>query len=194
MPFLFIMRIKFLFALIFIFLLLPNYSFGKVFLKRTEALKLAFPEAAEFEKNQVFLNSDQVKEIEKIAKAKLDSKLYIFYAAKKDNETLGYALIDTHTLRTTTETVMFVINLDGSLRQAEILAFFEPLDYMPGNKWMNLFNNKPLDQSMRVGKKIPNITGATITTNSFTSATRKILAIFKVALLEKNLLANKEGS
>ncbi|MEE8299619.1 MAG: FMN-binding protein, partial [Thermodesulfobacteriota bacterium] len=106
---------------------------------------------------------------------------YIIYEAKNGEKTLGYAIIDTHSLRTKTETVMFVINPDGSLRQAEILAFFEPQDYQARENWIELFEGKTLDDTLRVGKGIPNITGATITANSLSQAIRRILAVFKVA-------------
>lgn len=179
--------------LIIFFLLFANdFSYARVFLKKNEALNQAFPNADQFVKEQVFLNPEQVKNVELLSRSKLKSKLYIFYKATSNGNILGYALIDTHLLRTTTETVMFVINKDGTLREIEILAFFEPTDYMPGNKWVNLFNRNPLEDSLRVGKKIPNITGATITSNSFTKAARKVLAIYKVVFLDKNLLAEKE--
>ena len=194
MPHFYIMKKYLILLFIFIFANIPNFSHAKVFLKKNEALKQAFPNADSLVKEQVFLNNNQVDTIESIAKAKLNSKLYIFYVAKRNKDVLGYAVIETHTLRTTTETVMFVINPDGSLREAEILAFFEPLDYMPGNKWIDLFNNKPLNDTLKIGKRIPNITGATITSNSLTKAVRRVLAIYKVAFLKQNLLAEKEGN
>jgi len=154
---------------------------AKVFMKRDEALKTAFPDAARIEKKEIFLSSDQSETIETLARAKNETKLYIIYEAKNGEKTLGYAIIDTHTLRTKTETVMFVINPDGSLRQTEILAFFEPQDYQAGGNWVELFEGKTLDNSLRVGKDVPNITGATITANSLSQAIRRILAVFKVA-------------
>ena len=156
-------------------------SISKVFMKRDEALRAAFPGAAEIEKREIFLSSDQSLAVELLAKSKNESKLYIIYEARDGEKTLGYAIIDTHTLRTKTETVMFVINPDGSLRQAEILAFFEPQDYQAGDNWIELFEGRTLDDSLRVGKDIPNITGATITANSLSQAIRRILAVFKVA-------------
>lgn len=156
-------------------------------MKRDEALKTAFPNAAEIEKNEIFLSSEQSKTIESISKAKNESKLYIIYEAKDGNKTLGYAIIDTHTLRTKSETVMFVINPDGSLRQTEVLAFFEPPDYQAGDKWMQLFEGKTTDDTLKVGRDIPNMSGATITANSLAQATRRILAVFKVASEEGKL-------
>lgn len=150
-------------------------------MKRDEALKTAFPDATEVEKNEIFLSSEQSREIESLARAKNNSKLYIIYEAKDGDKTIGYAIIDTHTLRTKTETVMFVINPDGSLRQTEVLAFFEPPDYQAGENWMALFEGKTTEDGLKLGKNIPNITGATITANSLSQAIRRILAVFKVA-------------
>lgn len=178
-----------------IFLLIfTNTAFSKVFLKRDHALKLAFPEADTIEKEQIFLSSDQVKVIESLSKTKVNSKFYVFYVAKKDLNIIGYALIDTHTLRSKTETVMFVIKPDGTLREAEILAFFEPMEYMPNDKWIDLFNDRMLDNSLEIGRNIPNITGATITSNSMTKAVRKVLAIYKVVFKEKNVVTEKDKS
>ena len=162
-------------------------SEAKVFMKRDEALSVAFPEASEIKKNEIFLSPEESREIESISKSKNDSKLYIIYEAKKDNKTTGYAIIDTHKLRTKTETVMFVINPDGTLRQTEVLAFFEPPDYQAGSNWIELFEGKSAEDSLKIGKDIPNITGATITANSLVQATRRILAVFKVASDEGKL-------
>jgi len=156
---------------------------------RDEALKLAFPSADRIEKRSVFLSQDQVAQIESVAKSKLESKIYLFYVGKNKDTTLGFAVIDTHLLRTTTETIMIVINPDGTLRQAEILAFFEPPDYMPGDSWMNLFRSKNLDDSLRLGKSVPNITGATITSNSMVEAIRRVMAVFDVSLKDSQKVA-----
>ncbi len=169
-------------------------SEAKVFMKRDEALKTAFPDADNIEKTNIFLTKEQVSEIESLAKAKLDSRLYIIYEGKRGVESLGYAIIDTHHLRTKSETVMFVINPDGTLRKAEILAFFEPPEYMAGDKWMNLFDGKDVENnSLRLGKDIPNITGATITANSLTSSIRRVLAVFNVAT-DNGLLFSEAGN
>jgi FMN-binding domain len=158
-------------------------SVSNVFMNREEALKTAFPGADKIEKTDLFLNDEQVKEIESLSKSKLDSKLYIVYEGKKGDGTLGFAIIDTHSLRTMTETVMFVMNVDGTLRQAEILAFFEPPEYMAGNNWIALFYGKSAQDSLRLGKDIPLITGATITSNFLAQAVRRVLAVFRVGVL-----------
>lgn len=149
---------------------------------REEALKHVFSDADNVVKRNIFLDKKQVEKIESIAKTKLHSKLYVFYEGKKGNETLGYAVIDTHHLRTKTETVIIVINPDGTLKLTEILAFFEPSEYMPSENWIELYQNKPLDDSLWLGRGIPNITGATITSNALLKSIRSILAIYQVAV------------
>ena len=174
-----IMKILILITLLFFLHGVGNVS-AKVFLTKGKALELVFPEAEEIEKRHVFLTKPQAETIRKMARAEVDSRLYTFYIAKSGGEETGYAVIDTHTLRTLTETVMFVINPDGTLRHAETLAFFEPTDYMPSEKWINLFLEKTKMDRMKVGKRIPNITGATISAVSFSQATRRVLAVYRV--------------
>ena len=160
---------------------------AKVFLTRTEALALLFPESEEIEKRHVFLTEREAEAVRSLAKTEADSRFYTFYVARSAGKETGYAVIDTHTLRTLTETVMFVINPDGTLRHAEILAFFEPGDYMPGKKWINLFLGKDYRDRMKVGADVPNITGATISADSFSRAARRILAVFRI------VFTNPEG-
>ncbi len=172
-------RILVLITLVF-FLQGAGDASAKVLLTKGNALELVFPEADEIEKRHVFLTERQAESISRMAKAEVNSRLYTFYVAKSGGKETGYAVIDTHTLRTLTETVMFVVNPDGTLRHAEILAFFEPVDYMPSGKWINLFPRKTELDGMRVGKGIPNVTGATITARSFSRATRRVLAVYRV--------------
>lgn len=166
--------------LFLLFLSLASTSFAKVYLTKDEALELAFPDADTVDKKVFFLTDDQVKEIESLSRTKVDSKIFVSFIGKKREKVLGYAVIDTHTVRTMSETVMVVINQDGTVRQVEILAFFEPPDYMPGEKWLELFQDKKLSTSLRLGGDIPRITGATITSNTIVKVVRRILATFQV--------------
>lgn len=174
------------------FLIFSDFASAKVFLTKDKALELSFPNATQIEKRQIFLSENQVTEIQKLARVKLDSKLYIFYIAKSGVRDIGYAVIDTHKLRTSTETVLYVIDTDGKLEKAEILAFFEPQDYMQSDRWLELFLNKDLGSSLAVGKDVPNITGATITSHSFAEATRKVLAIYDVAIKNNRNYSKKD--
>lgn len=168
--------------LIVILVFFTVHSFANLLMTRDEALKVAFPEADSVEKIDIFINDKQAREIESLAKTKLDSKIFIFYEFKNEGEILGYAVLDTHLLRTKSETVMYVISRDGKLINAEILAFFEPTEYMQSENWLELFKNKALTNDLRIDRDIPNITGATITSHAFTESVRKILAIYNISV------------
>ncbi len=172
------MKTVYIFFACFFFYALAVQS--KVFMNRDQALELAFPGADRIEKKEVILNEAQAREVELLSKSKLGTRLYIVYEGFSGDKLLGYAIIDTHNLRTKTETVMFVINPDGTLRQAEILAFFEPPEYMPGDNWIALFYGKSTLHDLKPGKDIPNISGATITSTSLAQTTRQVLAVVKI--------------
>lgn len=167
-----------------ILILFSTQGFAELLMTRDEALETAFPGNNSVEKISIFLNEDQVDEIEKISRAKIDSKIYIFYKFSNGDDSLGYAVLDTHLLRTKSETVMYVIGSDGRLINAEILAFFEPSEYMQSEKWLMLFENEKLNNELRIDRDVPNITGATITSHAFTESVRKVLAIYQVAVKE----------
>ena len=183
-----------LLALILFTLGFETASQAEVYMKRGEALESAFPEADNIEKINVFLTQDQVKEIEALSKTKLDSRFYVIYEGMRGAQTLGYAIIDTHSLRTQSETVMYVINADGTLRYGEVLAFFEPPEYIASDKWMDLFQGKGLmDHALKLGSDIPNMTGATITAVAFTNAVRRVLGVFAIAN-SQGLLLSEAGN
>jgi len=175
---------KKIFYIIAIIALFTTQSSAELLMTRDQALETAFPGNNSVEKIDIFLNTNQINRIEELSRAKLDSRIYIFYKFSNGDDTLGYAVLNTHLLRTKSETVMYVIGNDGRLINAEILAFFEPSEYMQSEKWLMLFENEILDDELRIDRGIPNITGATITTHAFTKSVRKVLAIFEVAVKE----------
>ena len=118
---------------------------AKVYHTRDEALAMAFPGADGMEKKTVFLDDEEKKKVEVLARAKLDSRILTFHIGKKGNNILGYALLGSHIVRTKPEVYMVVINPDGSLKRVEILAFYEPEEYLPTRRWFDRFAGKVLD-------------------------------------------------
>jgi len=169
------------FLIINLFFVSSN-SYARVFISKDEALKLAFPDSDTIEKQSLFLSKTDVESIEKLGRAKLNSRLFLFYVGKKNGEAIGYAAIDTHTVRTKSQTILVVINPDGSLKYTEILAFFEPLEYKPTESWIDLFKDKKITNGIKIGYDIPNISGATLSSNSTANAVKKILAVFEIVV------------
>ena len=82
--------------------------------------------------------------MQSLAKTKLESGLFTFYVGKENGKVLGYAAIETENVRTKPETLMIVLTPEGELRNVYMLAFHEPPEYMPPERWFDLLKNRPL--------------------------------------------------
>lgn len=153
---------------------------AKVFHSRSEAMDLAFPGADRVDARTYVLTDDQVSQVEGIAHTGLDTKLVKLYTGWKQGEIVGYAFIDLHTVRTLPEAFLVVLTPDGVVRTLRVLAFHEPLDYLPADRWYRQFDEKKLGEPLRVGRDIHGIVGATLSARATTRGVRRALALYEV--------------
>jgi len=159
----------------------PPPAAGKVFLTVEEALELAFPECT-VERSTIYLTKDQRKAIDELAGTPLESGIVHVYAAQKDAKRVGWAYFDNHKVRTLRETLMVVVDTELRIRRLELLAFGEPLDYVPRGNWYSQFLGCKLDKTLRLKGKIRGITGATLTARATTDAVRRCLAVHETVV------------
>ena len=145
-----------------------------------EILRRVFPQAERVEKRFVYLTRDQQAEVEKRARVRAVPRLYRFYEVRRGAEVIGYGVTDTHILRTHSETLLIVLEADGRVRQVEVLAFEEPPDYQPSDRWLRRFQGRALDDRLWLGRDVPNVTGATITATAVLRSVRTVLAVWQV--------------
>lgn len=167
-------NVLFLFAA----LLFSTTGQAQIFYSKTEALELAFGKAP-IENLSLFPDETQTAQIQKLSKTKLESGLFTFYVGKENNKILGYAAIESETVRTKPETVMILLTPEGELKSVTILAFHEPPEYMPPARWFELLAKRPLEE-MDFSKGIDGISGATLSTQSALSSVRKVMAMYQV--------------
>ncbi|MFQ5771494.1 MAG: hypothetical protein ACE5HX_13230, partial [bacterium] len=167
-----------------LFFILLNFSLlqGQVFKTQKEALEQAFPDGQNISRKVVFLTEKQIRQIQKLAKARVESKLIVYYVGSVADSVTGYAFFETDIVRTKPATFMVVIRPDSSIKFVTILAFYEPLDYLPIPRWLNLFRGKRLNANLWMKRDIHNITGATLSVQAITLGVRKMLAIYQVAI------------
>lgn len=161
-------------------LALAGAAEAKVFASQEEALALAFPEADRVEKRVVLLDPSQTAEVARLAGAELPSKLVKLYTGWKGGAVLGYALIDVHTVRTQPEALLVVLTPEGRVRSLRMLAFHEPSEYLPGERWLGQFEGRRPGEPLRLGGEIHGIAGATLSSQSVTSSVRRALALYQV--------------
>ncbi|MBZ0169311.1 hypothetical protein MELA_00071 [Candidatus Methylomirabilis lanthanidiphila] len=176
------MRVLTILVLIALVFASPGNLLAKVFYAKDEAIKAAFPEADGIENKTFILTEDQQKQVETLARTRLDSKLVTMYLGRRGEKLLGYAMIDAHTVRTLPEAVMVVLTPDGRVASTLILAFYEPLDYLPPERWLKQFDQARLTTDLRVGGRIAGITGATLTARAMAESVRKVLALYQVLI------------
>ncbi|MCF7970174.1 MAG: FMN-binding protein [Methylococcaceae bacterium] len=165
-------------------LCVANPGYAKIYYSKQEAMQLAFGEGAEIDMLSLFPKPDQVKRIEALARVKLDSPLFTFYVGKKAGEILGYAAIETRNVRTKPETLLIVLTAQGKLSQVQTLAFHEPPEYQPPERWYAQLFNLSLEE-LSFGAGVQGISGATLSTRAGLDSVRKVLAIYQVIVAEQ---------
>ncbi len=163
----------------------PAAGRGQVFKTQQQALRDAFPEGSEVSRHVLFLTEAQAKGIQKLAKSKLDSRIVTYYKATRGDSVMGFAFFATRVVRTKPATFMVLLAPDGRVERVEVLAFYEPTDYLPAANWFKLFLHKALGPNLWPGKAIHNVTGATLSTRAITRGVREILAIYQIAIAQE---------
>ncbi len=169
---------------LFFWSLLAGVSAGSsaaVYYSKQEAMELAFGAGATVEAMPLFLSEAEQAAIGQLAHVALDSKLYTVYVGKRGGQVLGYAAIETHTVRTKPETLLIVLDAQGKLHQVVILAFHEPPEYQPPAAWLARLIKVPLEE-LRLGGGVDGISGATLSARAAVDSVRKVLAIYRVAV------------
>jgi len=161
---------------------LPTTGGAKVFHSRSEALELAFPEADRIDSETYVLDDEQVRRIEELAGGRLESKLVRIYTGLRSEEVLGYAVIDVHNVRTLPEAFMVVLTPQGTVRSLRVLAFYEPLEYLPTERWYRQFGDKSLGEPLHLGKDVHGVVGATLSARATTRGVRRVLAFYEVLI------------
>ena len=156
-----------------------------IFFSKNEAMELAFGKGTQVEQLSLFPDENQVAKIEQDAKVKLDSGMFTFYVGKDQGKILGYAAIESTTVRTKPETLMIVLTPTGELSKVVTLAFHEPPEYQPPDKWFEQLYNRPLAE-MDFNKGVDGISGATLSTRSGLASIRKVMAIYQVMVKNKS--------
>jgi hypothetical protein len=153
---------------------------AKLLISPFDAMKLHFGEDSKIEKKSLLLNGKEAKAITKLAKVKLETKIYKTFRAYKDDKLLGYGILVLHKVRSKDTAVLSIITPDGRLKTIEIVAFNEPMEYLPSQSWIEVLNNQTLSDSLTLGKDIPSISAATMSARAATNAARIALSIYEV--------------
>jgi Na+-translocating ferredoxin:NAD+ oxidoreductase subunit G len=162
-----------------VFLLLFASTLSAETISREEALKSAFPGSA-IRSRVIFLTEQEKVEVKKISGSEVLTALVACYLVDQAGKEVGRAYLDTHVVRTKKESLLVILNPNGTLKRVEVVAFLEPSEYMPGERWYQQFDGQTLDEDLKLERDIHVVTGATLTARATTEAVRRVMAIDSV--------------
>src|SRR5262249_31837162 len=105
--------------------------------------------------------------------------VYFGYAG---DELLGYAIFDTHVVRTLPETFLTVLTPDGGVAATYVIAFYEPLEYLPSERWLRQLDGKRSGDDLQVGRGIAELPVPTLSPNAGAGGVRRAIPLYKVLL------------
>ncbi len=162
-------------------------ALAEVFHSKKSALGEAFPGATKVEEKNIYLSGADSKWIKDRAGVGWPGRVVRAYIGFSGGKLLGFGFIDTHRIRTFNETVMLVVNPNGSVQRSFVLAFHEPKQYQAKASWWQQFKGRTLTSALSLKRDIDSISGATMTSHAGVAVTRRVLALFERKLAKTRL-------
>ncbi len=166
-----------------IFLALPLSD--KMLISPIDAMKQNYEAKSKISEESILLSGAQANKIQEESQVKLGSKIFKFFKAVKEGKTLGYGVLINRKIRSKNGVVLYIISSESVLKGIEVIAFNEPMEYVPSKKWMSQFENIDTHTPISLSKDIPTITGATLSAKSFVDGSRVAFALYNELLKGK---------
>ncbi len=153
------------------------------YLTLEQAQGLIFAQAQEFVPADVVLTPEQVERIEHQSGVKVRVSEQKVWQARAAGKLLGWFIVDQVIGKHELITYALGINLDGSVRQFQIIEYREAYGYQVRElKWRDQFVGKTLADPLKVGTDIANISGGTLSSQHVTDGIRRLLAFYQIVL------------
>lgn len=160
-------------------LVLPLLAFAQVLGDPVALTQRTFG-AKSVEQQNVILNDVQMQQLVKASQQPIATKIYRLYIAKNDLKTVGYGVLLNKKVRTKTAISLYLIDMNGKIKSIEIVAFNEPIEYLPTKTWLDGFDNKSNANTLRLNEDIPTTTGATLSARAITDGARVALSLIDI--------------
>ncbi|MFQ5949163.1 MAG: FMN-binding protein, partial [Nitrospiria bacterium] len=171
----------------FIGLILPAGVEGATirFATEKEALQGMMPEADRFDVEKVTLSPAQLSQAQQLAGKGFRKKRYRFWIGRKGDAPVGYAVILNVIGKKRPITFLIGIDPGGRVKGVEVLIYRESEgSEIRFPQFMRQFLKKDKESTLRLGRDIRPISGATLSSRSATYAVRKALSLFEAVYNE----------
>ena len=155
----------------------------QVYLTKKQAFEIAFPRADTIKKEKHWLTENETHAIEKLCLQTIKETRFTFYSGMKNGKPMGHMLIDNIIGKSFPITFMTVLNIDGTVRDVEIMVYREPQGWEVKYKsFRSQFYGKDSSSDSR---EILSISGATLSVGAIKRGVYKAMAAYKVLYLDK---------
>ncbi len=158
----------------------------QMFLNKKQALQLAFPGVKKVKKKKVWLSDTQRAAIQKILGDQIkyeERRVTYYFGLNETGRPIGAMVIGNEIGRSYPITFMVVINIDGTVKDVEIMVYREPHGWeVRFESFMSQFFGRGASDPF---DNINNITGATLSVRSMTKGVKKAVAEFQVIYKDK---------
>ena len=168
-----------LFNILFLVLILTFPSYSQVNMTIDQALEKYFP-GLDIKKEKVYLTKKLVKDLTEKAESRFQSRVFTYYEAASGSNRKFTAFVITHKLRTRTQTLFIVFDNGGRMKSSEVIAFYEPEEYIMSGSWFKQFYNKTLPAQMPKYNEIIRVANSTISYNETTKAIKRVANLYSL--------------
>ena len=158
---------------------------AKLLISPFEALHAVYGDDVKIEKKNVLLTMDKAEVVYKQAQIKKGKKIFRTFKVKQGDKTIAYAILIARVVRSKDAAILYMISPEGIIENVEVIAFNEPPEFTPSKQYISQFKGKSTQDTLRVGKDIPTVTGATMGARNVTDGARLALAVFDMIFKEK---------
>lgn len=157
--------------------------FAVQYMTAEQARALMFADAAEFTAAPLKLSRAQANAIEEASGIRVRVSEQPVWQARADGHLLGWFIVDEVYGKHEFITYAVALNLDGSVRQVEVLNYRETYGYeIRQPAWRRQFVGKRHGDTLKLDADIKNISGATLSCRHITDGIKRLLATHQIAL------------
>ena len=156
-------------------------AYAADYLNESQAQKVLFPEADEFQKKSVTLSEDQLDKIKELSGVRQRNKSPLVWTAKKKGKVLGLFVIDDVVGKHEFITYAVAVSPEGVVLGVEIMSYRETHGgEVREASWRKNLKGKKISDPFKLDVDVPNITGATLSCRNVMDGVKRILSLQKV--------------
>ncbi|WP_226646780.1 FMN-binding protein [Microbulbifer variabilis] len=162
-------------------LVAPAYATD--YLSVAQAQSQFFPDASQFVDSTLNFDSDQRRQIKKNAGTRQRGETQQVWRAERDGENLGWMFVDNVIGKHEFITYALAVSPSGEVLGIEVLSYRETHGgEVREAGWRSQFEGKSLEDTLRLGKDVTNISGATLSCRNITDGVRRLLTMWDLYL------------